>query len=280
MMRRSIRPAGLASVAAMALSVPLAAAELTTEPRLVAGLSHYNLDLDDEIVVGNDSVNNIEYSDWLYLVGGGLTFSYDRFFIDVYGQYSFNGEDSLNIDAVVGGVAANNLAQDIEFDRIETALTVGYRVTDQLATFAGFRYADVDFEGSGAIGGVAADLSTDFKQKGPFLGFGYVVSEAASNSAFVVNAAVAYLDGDLENKLQTGAPLDDAEFNINGDAIGINAGASWVKPLTSQLKLVIGADVSWYRFQDDDDETDFDELVTRLRTELRYGFDIGSIGLN
>ncbi len=279
-MRRLMRYMGMAAVTVMSSTAPLAAAQLTTEPRLVAGLSHYNLDLDDEIVVGGDSVNNIEYSDWLYLIGGGLTFSYERFFVDVYGQYSFNGEDSLNIDAVVGGVAVNNLAQDIDFDRIETALTVGYRVTDRIATFVGFRYADVDFEGSGSIGAATADFSTDFKQKGPFLGVGYVVPEAISNSAFVVNAAVAYLDGDLKNKLEADAPLADTEFDINGDAIGVNAGASWVKPLTKQLKLVIGADVSWYRFQDNEDQTDFDELVTRLRTELRYGFDIGSVGLN
>ena len=62
--------------------------------------------------------------------------------------------------------------------------------------------------------------------------------------------------------------------------MGVDAGASWVTPLTKQLKLVIGADVSRYSFKDDDDETDFDELITRLRTELRYNFDVGSVGLN
>jgi len=95
---------------------------------------------------------------------------------------------------------------------------------------------------------------------------------------FVANVAVAYLDGELENRLDVSAPLDDVAFDIDGDAIGFNAGASWVKPLTKRLKLVIGADVSRYSFKDDDDETDFDELITRLRTELRYSFDAGPLG--
>ncbi|MGI9508620.1 MAG: hypothetical protein ACR2QJ_04640 [Geminicoccaceae bacterium] len=279
-MDRSKRRTSVAILAAMTLPTPLAAAELSLEPRLAAGASYYDLDLDGEIIVGSDSVDNVEFSDWLYLVGGGLTFSYDRYFVDLYGQYSFDGDDDINLDVVAGGVAVDNLAQDVEFDRIETALTVGYRVTDQFSTFFGFRYADVNFDGSGSLGAVDADFSTDFNQKGPFIGAGYIVPKTIFNGVFVANAAVAYLDGKLENKLEVSAPLDDVEFDINGDAIGINAGASWVTPLTSKLKLVIGADVSRYSFKDDDDETDFDELITRLRTELRYSFDVGSVGPN
>lgn len=279
-MSESKRLTGVVFVTIMWFATPLAAAELTVEPRLAAGASYYDLDLDGEINVGSDSVDNVEFSDWLYLVGGGVTFSYDRFFVDLYGQYSFDGEDDLNLDIAAGGIVVNDLAQDVDFDRIETALTVGYRVTDQFATFVGFRYADVNFDGSGSLGAVDADFSTDFNQKGPFVGVGYVVPKTILNGTFVANAAVTYLDGKLENKLDVSAPLNDVEFDINGDAIGINAGISWVKPLTNELKLVIGADVSRYGFKDDDDETDFDEVITRLRTELRYSFDVGPVGLN
>lgn len=270
-MSRAYRHPGALATLALLLTAPAAAADLTVEPRLAAGLSYYKLDLDGEIAVGDNSIDNVEFSDWMYLVGGGLTFSYDRFFMDLYGQYSFLGEDTLNLDVVAGGVAAS-LAQDVDFDRTETALTVGYRVTDQFATFVGFRYADVNFDGSGNLGVVAADFSTDFKQKGPFIGVGYAIPKTVFDGAFVANAAVAYLDGDLENKLETNALVNDIETDIDGKAIGINAGASWVTPLTSQLKLVLGADVAQYSFKDDDDQTDFDELITRFRTELRYSF--------
>jgi hypothetical protein len=151
-------------------------------------------------------------------------------------------------------------------------LTLGYRVTDHFAAFVGFRYADVNFDGAGSLGAVAADFSTDFNQKGPFVGASYVVPKPILQGALVANAAVAYLDGELENELDVSAPLNDVAFDIKGDAIGVNAGASWVTALTNQLKLAIGADVSQYSFKDDDDETDFDELITRLRTELRYNF--------
>lgn len=278
-MSRTNRQAGVLSIIAMSLATPSVAAELTVEPRLAAGASYYNLDVDGEISISNDSVDNVEFSDWLYLVGGGLTFSYDRFFVDLYGQYSFDGEDDLDLDVVAGGIAAN-LAQDVDFDRTETALTVGYRITDQFATFVGFRYADVNFDGSGSLGGISANFSTDFNQQGPFIGAGYVVPKTVFNGTFVANAAVAYLDGDLKNKLEVSAQVDDVEFDIDGTAIGINAGASWVTPLTSQLKLVIGADVAQYSFKDDDDQTDFDELITRFRTELRYSFNVGSVGSN
>jgi len=172
-MSRLKRRISVAVLTAMTLATPLAAAELSLEPRLAAGASHYNLDLDGEIVVGSDSVDNVEFSDWLYLVGGGLTFSYDRYFVDLYGQYSFDGNDDIDLDIIAGGVAVDDLSQDVDFDRIEMALTAGYRVTDQLAAFVGFRYADVDFDGSGSLGTVDADFSTDFKQKGPFVGVGY-----------------------------------------------------------------------------------------------------------
>ncbi len=265
------------SMLAMLLATPVAAAELTVEPRLAAGASYYDLDLDGEVVVDNNTVDNVDFSDWMYLVGGGLTFSYDRVFVDLYGQYSFDGDTDVNLDIVAGGVAVDNLAQDVEFDRVETTLTAGYRITDQFAAFVGFRYADVTFDGTGSLGAVDADFSTDFNQQGPFIGAGYVVPKTFFNGAFVANAAVAYLDGDLKNQLAADG-LQDVEFDVDGDAIGINAGASWVTPLTSQLKLVVGADISRYSFQDNSDETDFDETITRLRTELRYSFDTGPGG--
>lgn len=254
------------------LATPLAAAELTVEPRLTAGISFYNLDLDDELVVDNDVVDDVEYSDLLYVFGGGLTFVVNRFFVDVYGQYSFDGDENLDLDVVAGGAAINGLAQDVDFERVETALTVGYRVTDQFATFIGFRYADVDFDGSGLINNVNADFSTEFSQKGPFIGASYVVPKPIFRGSVVVNAAVAYLDGDLEAELSSDALADEVNFDVDGDAVGVNAGINWVAPLTNRLKLAIGADVSQYSFKDDDNETDFDELITRLRTEIRYSF--------
>ncbi len=88
----------VAVVTAMTLAAPLAAAELLLEPRFAAGASCYNLDLDGEITVGSDSVDNVEFSDWLYLIGGGLTFSYDRFFVALWQALSRAGSMSTSPD--------------------------------------------------------------------------------------------------------------------------------------------------------------------------------------
>lgn len=269
---------GIAALGALPVltSVPASAAEITIEPRLSGGVSYYNLDLDGEIVVGADSVDDIEFSDWLMFVGGGTTIAIDRFFIDVSGQYSFNGEDDLGIDVESGGVAVNDLAQEVDFDRIEAAIAVGYRITDRFAGYVGYRYADVDFDGSGSLGGVGVDFSTEFEQRGPLIGLSYVIPKTILNGALVVNGAVTFLDGELENELDAPAPIGNVAFDIEGDAVGVNGGVSWATPLSDNLKLVLGGDVSSYSFKDDGDETDFEELIARLRAEIRYSFDSGS----
>ncbi len=263
----------LSSFAAMSAN----AGEISIEPRLSSGVSYYNLDLDGQVIVAEDSIDDIEFNDWLLFIGGGTTISYDRFFIDLSGQYSFSGEDDVGLDVVSGGLAVDNLNQEVDFDRLETAIAIGYRITDQFAAYVGYRYADVEFDGAGSLGGIGVDFSIDFQQNGPLIGASYVIPKTVLNGALVANGAITFLEGDLDNKLDVPAPLDDIDFDIEGDAVGLNAGVSWATPLSDRLKLVVGGDVSSYRFKDDDDQTDFDELIARLRAELRYSFDTGSL---
>lgn len=263
----------LSSFAAM----PTNASEISIEPRLSSGVSYYNLDLDGRVIVAEDSIDDIEFNDLLLFIGGGTTISYDRFFIDLSGQYSFSGEDDVNLDVVSGGLAVDNLTQEVDFDRLETAIAIGYRVTDQFAAYVGYRYADVEFDGAGSLDGIGIDFSIEFQQYGPLIGASYVIPKTILNGALVANGAITFLEGDLDNELDVPAPLDDIAFDIEGDAVGLNAGVSWATPLSNRLKLVVGGDISSYRFKDDDDETDFDELIARLRAELRYSFDTGSL---
>lgn len=270
--KTSVKPLALLAIPVL-ISTPALAADVRIEPRLSTGVSYYNLDLDGRVVVGEDSVDDIEFSDWLLFIGGGATIAIDRFFIDFSGQYSFSGEDELGLDVESGGVAVDNLAQDVDFDRLETAVTVGYRITDRFAGYVGYRYADVDFDGSGSLGGVGVDFSTDFEQRGPLIGASYIIPKTILNGALVANAAVTFLDGELENALDAPAPIGDVAFDIEGDAVGVNGGLSWATPLSDRLRLVIGGDVSSYSFKDDGDETDFEELIARVRAEVRYSFD-------
>lgn len=268
-----MRSASLSLGLVTALIPSSALAESKVEPRLALGLAYYELDVDGAIVVDNSRVSNIKFSDLLYVVGGGLTFAHDRFFIDLYGQYSFDGQDTVNPSIDVGPVTVDNLSQQVDFDRIETSISAGYRFTDQFAAYLGFRYADVNFDGSGASGPRAASLATDFKQRGLFIGAGYLVPRPIFGGNILANAAVTYLDGDIKNQIELAAPLQDVDVDVSGNAIGLNGGLSWIKPISDRVKLVVGADVSQYNFKDDNDQTDFGELIARFRTELRYSFD-------
>ncbi len=267
----------LGALTGIVAATTIAAAEVRIEPRLTTGLSYYNLDLDGPTVVEGSSVDDIEFNDFLYVLGGGATVTMDRFFLDLFGQYSFDGEDDLDIDVLVGGVAANDLAQSVEFDRVETSIALGYRITDNFAAYVGYRYADVDFDGSGSIGGIGVDFTTDFEQRGPLVGATYAIPTTILNGRLVANTAVAFLDGDLAIDVESAVAVNDFEADIDGDAIGVNAGLNWATPIAERLTLVVGGDVSHYSFDDDADQTDFEELIARLRAELRYSFDTGRL---
>ena len=263
---------GIAGLWLVTLTQPASAAEITIEPRLSGGVSYYNLDLDGQVQLGDNSIDDVDFEDWLLFVGGGGTVSIDRFFIDLYGQYSFTGENDVEVDIDSGGVTIDNLEQEVDFDRIETALSIGYRITDQFAAYLGYRYAVVDFDGSGSLGGAGADITAELTQSGPLIGASYIIPKTIWNGALVLNGAVTFLDGDLDIDLDAPAPIGSADFDVDGDAIGLNGGISWATPLGDRVRLVIGGDVSSYQFDDNDADSDFDELIVRLRTEVRYSF--------
>ncbi|MDH3660217.1 MAG: hypothetical protein OEU92_09330 [Alphaproteobacteria bacterium] len=272
------KAAGIAALVALSVLATrtAGAVDVTIEPRLASGVSYYNFDLDGRVEVGDNSVDDLEFNDWLLFVGAGTTVSIDRFFIDVSGQYSFSGEDDLGLDVEAGDVAIDNLAQEVDFDRIEAAVTLGYRITERFAGYVGYRYADVDFEGSGSLGGIGVDVTSELEQMGPLVGASYIVPQTVMNGTLIVNGAVTFLDGDFSSELDAPAPIGNVTFDIDGDAVGLNGGVSWATALNDRLKLVIGGDVSSYSFKDEGDDTDFEELIARLRAEIRYSFDAGS----
>ena len=273
MQRRNSTTWAAAAVMPLLITSAATAADIKIEPRLATGVSYYNLDLDGEVLVGTDRIDDVEFNDWLFFVGGGTTVAFDRFFVDIYGQYSFSGRDDLALDVEAGGIAVDDVAQTVDFDRFETTIAAGYRITDRFAAYVGYRYADVDFEGSGSTAGIGVNFDADLKQHGPLIGVGYAVPQTVLGGTLVLNAAVTLLDGDLEAQIDAPAPLADVAFDIDGDAIGLNGGVGWTVPLDGGLRLVLGGDISSYDFEDDGEATDFSELIARLRAELRYSFD-------
>lgn len=246
---------------------------LQLEPRLATGLSYYELELDGDIEANGAVVNGVKFNDYLYLAGVGLTAKYGKMFFDVYGQASLDGNEDISLDIDSPNQSIQGISQDVDFDRYEVLATLGYQFTNRFALFAGYKYADVEFDGNGSLSGVSAEFTTDFEQHGGFVGSGYALPAGVLDSVFVFNTAVSYLFGNVDNKFAARPLVDSIDFEIDGKAIGFNGGVNWVAPITDQLKLVIGADASRYSFDDDKNNTDFDETIARFRSELRYSFD-------
>lgn len=249
---------------------------LQLEPRLATGLSYYDFEVDGEIRANNFTVDGVEFDDVLYVVGGGLTAKYDKMFLDVYGQASLGGSDKVNLDVQDNGQPIQTDSQDVDFDRYEILVTLGYQLTDRFALFTGYKYADVEFDGDGSVAGVSAKLKTDFKQHGGFFGGGYAIPiGGALNSALVLNGAVTYLWGEVDNRIVARPLIDNTSFDIDGNAIGFNGGVNWVASIADNTKLVVGADASRYDFDADNGNADFKETIARFRVEIRYSFDTG-----
>ena len=99
---------------------------------------------------------------------------------------------------------------------------------------------------------------------------GYVTPNALFGGSLVVNAALTYLDGELESEVDADVAAANQDIDVDGTTIGLNGGVSWAKLLAQDLRLVLGTDFSRYPF--DDDDADIDETIIRLRTALRYSF--------
>jgi hypothetical protein len=147
-------PAFLVLTTALVCGASLSArADVTVTPRIGAGISYYEFELDGDIVLDSVVVDGLDFEDTVYNAGAGVTLQNGRFFVDVYGQAGFGGDDSLDLDVLNQPVVVTTEA---DFRRYETLFSHCYQYTDYLAGFAGFRYAFADWEGDGNVVGVGA----------------------------------------------------------------------------------------------------------------------------
>ncbi len=255
-----------------------------------------------------------EVSAILPIVGGGGTFFIDRFFLDVYGQHAFEQDDNENSFTasassrvtLVGGESQFSQFEskrDVDIERNEWAVSVGYSVTDNFALFAGYRSADTDLDSSETgktitdnvvtnpptaqrkTADVTQDSTRDFDQKGPFVGFGYglPLKRGIFDGIISFDLAVAKLDGDVtkktKNRIQTnvrinGVPqadrtLPDQTINLDGDAIGLNLGFHW-KGFTPVKGLSYMIDIVGHRY-------DFESDSATLKQVGAGDFDLGDV---
>ncbi|MEE9398152.1 MAG: hypothetical protein V3V31_14190 [Methylococcales bacterium] len=208
------------------------ALEFGVQPRFNTGVQYYEYSQDSFSSVSNSNPNfsnaagGLKYNDFLPFVNAGLTLFADKLFVDLFVQYSFDGEDEdrfsnsnfliaspprLNSDTVI----STNSELDNDFERLEYSVSVGYAVTDKFVLFAGYKWAKTEFEADlreGQINAASTNngtrnpflsgrfmgrLDQDIKYDGPFVGAGYVW-EVGAAGALTGNIAVAFMDGNVD----------------------------------------------------------------------------------
>lgn len=229
--------------------------EFNVQPRLETGLLYYDYQQDGLTATlastaqqfgGNFVQESFRFKDTMFFVGGGLTAFVDRFFIDLSALTTLtDGEDGDSVafsQFAEGAGGPGNFASaflstdadfNADFDRDEYAISLGYGVTEQLAVFAGYKWAKTDFktEGEGSFGILAtpdvvgvppldrdnfdgdfrAEVDFELEYDGPFVGinYGLDVNTGFLNGTLAFNFAAAFLDGDTDVK------SDNQSFVVN-----------------------------------------------------------------
>jgi hypothetical protein len=226
------------------------AGHFSVQPRLEVGIMTYSFESEKisetlltEPVLFNNGFNfsqeAFEYKDNLSFVGIGGTFFFKRFFLDLSGQYAFDGHDSETAAFSSYGVVSYdeenqymNTAYlsaepeyDVSFNRRELAVSLGYAIGSRTSLFAGYKwtstYFDTTYEGTYSVvnynsdsdldgksgGRVWGDAEFKFEYEGPFVGVvqGWKFSPFRwFKGVFTANLALAYLQGEVILEKQTG----------------------------------------------------------------------------
>jgi hypothetical protein len=234
------------------LAVPTmaAAGPFSVQPRLDIGVMAYSFEseavsstsLTEPVAFnngGNATQEAFEYNDNLIFVGAGGTFFLKRLFLDLSGQYAFDGQDSETAgisgfqmtsydDSVYPHFLASDPVYDARFDRMELAASLGYAIGSRTSLFAGYKWTrthfDTSYEGTySAIlyasgsdlgdedikygGRMWGDAEYDFEYQGPFIGVvqGWDIRPYRwFQGVFTANLALAYLQSKLVVEKQSG----------------------------------------------------------------------------
>jgi hypothetical protein len=226
-----------------------AAGPLSVQPRLEVGVMTYSFESEAvsfTMLTEPADINNganytqgaFEYNDNLIFVGAGGTFFFKRFFLDLSGQYAFDGQDreaaghsyytilSYDEDNYMNtSFLAADPVYDAHFDRMELAVSFGYVIGSRTSLFVGYKWASTNFETAyegtysvlhynsdswvdGKAGGrIWGDIDFDFQYNGPFIGAvqGWQFSPYRWMQGVVTaNLALAYLQSELVLERQDG----------------------------------------------------------------------------
>jgi hypothetical protein len=268
------------------------------QPRITTGIINYTLKSKASASTRGDEYT---FKDTMPFIGIGATIFANKFYLDFYGQWAFNGTDNFTKQhyespspPVIPSHYFWNNGAEIEFDRRDYSVAAGYSLTDYLSLFLGYRVGQSSAEEKGHVTKYLVDdgsltgipglvlfdesigeIDLDYQNQGPFLGAacGYQIKDKGS---LTLNVAVAYLEGEIDQSGDFASPISGRDyFNIetSGDSVGISLGVAWRGRITEQLGYSFSVDGHQYDFEADDPEKpDFSETVYAIRTGLSYEF--------
>ncbi len=294
----------LTTLAAPALAGP---ADFGIRPRVETGLLLYQLQEDDYNYIANTAtdyeenrIQGIDISSTMITLGTGVTVFVSRFFADLSLQKALNGDDSFSRDQYYY-YENNTLGFEeyqgdgdgtADFDRLETSLSLGYAITNNLAVFIGYKRAETDFtmridyDVRESINSfvetysVINRLNVTHTYKGPFTGASYAwpVNRGLLRGSLAANIALAFLSGDLdatENWSDDyGSQYQPNPLTFSGDTLGFTLGAKWTGT-TGLDRLTYSVGMHYYRYNfeaDNSDQSDITETALSIRGGLGYSF--------
>lgn len=296
---------------------PIAAAQFEFYPRLEAGIMAYKIQYEalsstalsmySQSSGRNSTRDKVTYSDNLSFIGGGATFCINRLFIDLYGQYAFEGSDrqqasysafkeNINGDAIFATMCYERKGT---FDHTDYAIAVGYAISKEFSVFAGYKWANADmfFIADGLesfffpedplllTGDNHLESDVEFKYEGPFVGViqgwkinphrflkGVITAKvgvAYLNSKYVSNQKAVFI-GHYDKKIDHNRQIDESK----GDTWGFNFGIGW-RGMTPIENLSYSLDIGGYRYSFDSNSAvlgTINESVVSYKAGICYVF--------
>ncbi len=246
-MKKNRIAANYSRLAAVSLSLlPIAGytADLGFEPRISTGVMRYSFENSGAAALLAGADGRINYDDELVFIGGGGTAFFKHLFADIYFQQSTKGE-------VFEDETPQTFAFGLKPERQDFSGSLGFSILPNFAVFAGYKYGKTENDGE-VFGNADFQGGRSFNQKfeedGPFVGavYGWNLGDTGTLS---VNLAVAFLDADVEDRIQLLTPQSSFdERKLSGDAIGVSYGVSWHAPITDHLSYAVKLNGYTYNF--------------------------------
>ena len=319
-MKKKIHTLAIMLISSSFLLVPkTGVADFEFQPRLETGVMFYcfeqaprsetMLSKPGEASGSNYAAKKVELSDYLDFISGGGTFFINRLFIDLSGQYTFNGNARTQVSESIYLENRNIFFSDetdnhAQFDRTNQAVSAGYAVTGRFSVYVGYKWAASDLHSTfdGAFGSL--DINNyiasgraiganhnKFKYEGPFIGVthGWVIDNPGFFKGLIsAKVALAYLRSEFSLN-QTGTMIYDSingleiepvfvplyqKTKIKGDTLGLALGFDW-HGTTPIKNLSYGIGISGYRYNfdaDDSDSIDVNETAVTFKVRLSHVF--------